>query len=209
MMSTFSYGHLFLISIFYRLTSDKNHVHTGNLTHCRQTLQLIKFYLMKNMKDNRGNRLSQSKFPFISILWCFFYHMVKFAVSLISLSSVDLFVCFPYNLNYCCQQMRGSYKMCTVIDTLIPESDQHQISLFNIIPESNIKVMRIKEMIISRKTSWLLNKFSLPAHYQMYGEQYGESEYRWKGVEGLKTSCNQFYRCRVFLELKIVVIATA
>ena len=39
--------------------------------------------------------------------------------------------------------------MCTVIDTLIPESDQHQISLFNIIPESNIKVMRIKEMIIN------------------------------------------------------------
>ena len=29
------------LSIFYQLTSEKNEVHTGNLTHCRQTLQLI------------------------------------------------------------------------------------------------------------------------------------------------------------------------
>ena len=27
-------------------------------------------------------------------------------------------VCFPNNLNYCCQQMRGAHKMCTVINTL-------------------------------------------------------------------------------------------
>ena len=39
-------------SIFYQLTSEKNQVHTGNLTHCRQTLQLIKFYLIKNMKGH-------------------------------------------------------------------------------------------------------------------------------------------------------------
>ena len=74
--------------------------------------------------------------------------MVKFTVSLISLSSVNLFVCFPKNVNYCCQQMQEAYKMCTV-NTLIPESDQHLISPHNIIPESNIKVMRIKEMIIN------------------------------------------------------------
>ena len=51
----FSYGHLFLVSIFYQLKSEKDQVHTSYLTHCRQTLQLIKFYLIKNMKDNRGN----------------------------------------------------------------------------------------------------------------------------------------------------------
>ena len=28
---------------------------TGNLTHCRQTLQLVKFYLIKNMKGIRRN----------------------------------------------------------------------------------------------------------------------------------------------------------
>ena len=67
-MCTFSYGHLFLVSIFYQLTSEKNQVHTGDLTHCKQTLQLIKFYLIKNMKGNRGNWLAQFKFPFLSIL---------------------------------------------------------------------------------------------------------------------------------------------
>ena len=47
MVCTFSYGHLFLVSIFYELTTEKNQVYTGNLTHCRQMLQLIKFYLNK------------------------------------------------------------------------------------------------------------------------------------------------------------------
>ena len=59
--------------------------------------------------------MAQFKFPFFSILWSFFYHVIKFTVSLISLSSVHLFVCFLNNLNYCCQQMPGAYKMCTVI----------------------------------------------------------------------------------------------
>ena len=67
-MCTFSYGHLFLVSIFYQLTSEKNQVHTGDLTHCKQTLQLIKFYLIKNMKGNRRNWLAQFKFLFLSIL---------------------------------------------------------------------------------------------------------------------------------------------
>ena len=52
------------------------------------------------------------------------------------------------------------------VNPLIPESDQHLISPFNITHESNIKVMRIKEMIINWRTSWLLNKFSLQAHLE-------------------------------------------
>ena len=68
MMCTFSYGHLFLVSIFYQLTSEKDQVYTSYLTHCRQTLQLIKFYLIKNMKYNIGNQLPQFKFPFLSIV---------------------------------------------------------------------------------------------------------------------------------------------
>ena len=59
--------------------------------------------------------------------------------------------------------MLGAYKMYTVINTLIPKSDQHLISPFNIIPESNIMVIRIKEMIINWRTSWFLNKFDLLA----------------------------------------------
>ena len=89
-LCTFPYGHLFLVSIFYQLTSEKNQVHTSDLTHSKQIQQLIKFYLIKNMKGNRGNWLAQFKF-LLSILWCFFYHMIKrFTVSLISLSSVCL-----------------------------------------------------------------------------------------------------------------------
>ena len=97
---TFSYGHLILVSIFHQLTSEKNQVYTGNLTHCRQTLQLIKFYFIKNMKGSGRNWLAQFEFPFLSILWCFSYHVVKFTVSLISLSSVHSFVCFPNNHNH-------------------------------------------------------------------------------------------------------------
>ena len=51
-----------------------------------------------------------------------------------------------------------------VLNPLIPESDQHLISPFNIIHESNIKVLRIKEMIMNWRTYWFLNKFSLPTH---------------------------------------------
>ena len=92
-MCTFSYGHLFLVSIFYQLTSERNQVHTGDLTHCKQTLQLIKFYLIKSMKGNRGNWLAQFKFTFFLKVFCarFFNNRVKLTVSLFSLSSVHLF----------------------------------------------------------------------------------------------------------------------
>ena len=71
-MCTFSYGHLFLVSILYQLTPEKNQVLTGDLTQiCKQTLQLIKFYFTKSMKGNRGNWLVQFKFPFLSIVWSF------------------------------------------------------------------------------------------------------------------------------------------
>ena len=92
-MCTFSYGHLFLVSIFYQLKSERNQVHTGDLTHCKQTLQLINFYLIKNMKGNRGNWLAQFKITFFLKVFCarFFNHRVKFIVSLFSLSSVHLF----------------------------------------------------------------------------------------------------------------------
>ena len=83
------------------------------------TLPLIKFYLIKNMSGNRGNYLAKFKFPLLGILWDVFYHMVKFTVSLISLPSVHLFVCFPNNLRYCCQQMRGAYiRKCVQLITL-------------------------------------------------------------------------------------------
>ena len=87
----FSYGHLFLVSIFYQLTSEKNQVHTGNLTHCKQTLQLIKFHLIKNMKGKRRNWLVQFKFPLSSILLSFLLPWGKVYSFPHPLSSVHLF----------------------------------------------------------------------------------------------------------------------
>ena len=66
------------------------------------------------------------------------------------------------NLSYF--QMLSCFFLYFIVNPLIPKGDQHLISLFSIIPESNIKVMRIKEMIINWKTSWLLNKFPLLRH---------------------------------------------
>ena len=104
-MCTFSYGHLFLVSVFYQLTSENNQVHTGDLTHFKQTLQLIKFHLIKNMRSNRENWLAQFKFPSLSILWSFLLPYGK-VYSFPQFTVFCLFVCFPNNLNYCCQQIK-------------------------------------------------------------------------------------------------------
>ena len=68
---SFSYGHLFLVSIFYQLTSEKNQVLGGDLAYCKQTLKLIKLYVIKNMKGNKGNWPAKFTFPLLSILWSF------------------------------------------------------------------------------------------------------------------------------------------
>ena len=40
-----------------------------------------------------------------------------------------------------------------------------------------MKVTRIEEVITNLSNSWLLNKFSMLASLEMYGEQYGEYAY--------------------------------
>ena len=57
---------------------------------------------------------------------------------------------------------------------LNPESDLHLISLYIITAASQIKVMRIKEMITHLRWSGLLNTFSLSALQEIYREQFGE-----------------------------------
>ena len=44
------------------------------------------------------------------------------------------------------------------------------ISPYNITPESHIKIMRIKEMITTQGSSWLMNKFSLSEPQEMSRE---------------------------------------
>ena len=65
------------------------------------------------------------------------------------------------------------------IRMLTLKSDQLLISPHNITPELNIKVTRIKEMNYSWRSSWSLNKFSLSALQELYGEQCGENTYWW------------------------------
>ena len=59
------------------------------------------------------------------------------------------------------------------LNPLTLKSGQPLISPYNITPESNIKVTRIKEMITNLQ-NLVLNKFSLSALQEMYREQYGE-----------------------------------
>ena len=59
------------------------------------------------------------------------------------------------------------------LNPLTLKSDQHLITPYKIIPESHIRVMRIKEMITSTSI-----KFSLSASQEMYREKYGECTYQ-------------------------------
>ena len=87
-----------------------------------------------------------------------------------------------------------SFLSVTYPNPITPKSDYHLISPYNITLESNIKVMRIMEMINRYRSSWLLSdKFSLSAPQEMYREQYGEYAYwcwvmfsfDWPGVSEL------------------------
>ena len=71
-----------------------------------------------------------------------------------------------------------------MFNPLILKSDQHLISPNNISPDSNIKIIGIKEMITNLRRSWLLSKFFLSAPLEMYREQYGEYAYWCYGVKG-------------------------
>ena len=82
--------------------------------------------------------------------------------------------------------MRGatlSSKKLT-ITCINPLSDWRLISAHYITPESNMKDMRLEDMITKSSSSWLLNKFSLSASLEMYGEQYEEYAYWCWGVKG-------------------------
>jgi len=57
------------------------------------------------------------------------------------------------------------------INSLSPNSDENEISLYIFHTCSNIQVMRIKEVITKDKMFWYLHKFSLLVPYETYGEQ--------------------------------------
>ena len=55
-----------------------------------------------------------------------------------------------------------------ILNRMNPKSDEHLISLYSITPESNIEVMRIKEMISNKRSFWSVNKFDLSSSQEMY-----------------------------------------
>ena len=70
--------------------------------------------------------------------------------------------------------------------TLKPsKSDQHLISPYNIIPESNIKVRRMEEMITQPKKLLIVKQILLISNLGKCREQYGENIYRYQGVKDL------------------------
>ena len=102
MVCTFSYGHLFLVSIFYHLTFEKNQVHTGNLTNCRKILLLRKL--------TSTIQVSLLKYTVVFLLSC-----GRLSLQFTSFCCL-LFIClfaFLTTTNFCCQRMQGAYKICS------------------------------------------------------------------------------------------------
>ena len=60
------------------------------------------------------------------------------------------------------------------VNPLTPKSDQDLISPYSVTTESNIKIMRIEEMINNQRNSWFLRKFSFCVPWEIYRLQYGE-----------------------------------
>ena len=73
---------------------------------------------------------------------------------------VDHVMIFIFSLSKSKFQLSALFAIFSLkkVNLLTPKSDEHLISPYIITPESNIKVMRIKEMI-----AYLLNKLSLSA----------------------------------------------
>ena len=66
---------------------------------------------------------------------------------------------FLFNLNWVLFRSAKIFVYFEAGNLLIPKSDQHLISPYNITPESHFEVMRIKEMITNKGSSWLLNNY--------------------------------------------------
>lgn len=79
----------------------------------------------------------------------------------------------PFSFTQICRKIRH-----TLYWTLFsPKSDCCLISPHLITPESNIKVLRVKEMITIGRSSWLFDKISLLISQEMCSELCGEYAY--------------------------------
>ena len=110
-------------------------------------------------KHHKGVRENESQV----IIW---YTKIRFWVFLFCCCSVALLL---------------FYFICDT-NPLIPKSDLHLTCPHKIPPESHLRVTRIKQITTNWRSSWMLNKFSLSASWEMSRGQYGEYAYWCKGV---------------------------
>ena len=75
-----------------------------------------------------------------------------------------------------------------MISPLIPKSDWLLISHYSFTLESNIKVMRIIEIVTNFRSSRLSNNFSLSLPLEMWRDQCSEYQYYCLGVKGQTNS---------------------
>lgn len=76
---------------------------------------------------------------------------------MISVSSI------PKILNLQQNQTLQLLKFLKIFNPLIPKMAQHFYSPYNVIPESNIIAMKIKETISNQRIPWFLNNLSSSA----------------------------------------------
>ena len=81
-----------------------------------------------------------------------------------------------------------------MISPLIPKSDWLLISHYSITLESNVKVMRIIEIVTNFRSSRLSNNFSISLPLEIWRDQCSEYQYYCLGVKGQTNSpcqCNR------------------
>ena len=81
-----------------------------------------------------------------------------------------------------------------MISPLIPKSDWLLISHYSFTLESNVKVMRIIEIVTNFRSSRLSNNFSLSLPLEIWRDQCSEYQYYCLGVKGQTNSpcqCNR------------------
>ena len=128
-----------------------------------------------------------------------FFRLIVLPTRLSFIHSETILILMQYSICFVktvqsCNIYRKNFTKClytrhglNTIQPCKPQKDWHLISPYNITAKSNIKVMRIKEMISMYRGSWWLNKIFLSAPEEMYGEQYGEYTDWCYGVEGDNT----------------------
>ena len=84
---------------------------------------------------------------------------------LVHAADVEVRVVWQFSLSVIYMNNKG--KVNKKLPLLTPMSNEYLICPYDLIPESNFKVMRIKEMITKLRSSWFLNKSPLSAPQEM------------------------------------------